>query len=97
MTSAWRSWISCLCRKVTYCSFPRPLRIDRCPICRAELAAHLFAVRTRFLVPLDQAFDKDRVALMIAGFDVPHTHIHLFPADGMADYDPANAKKDANH
>jgi HIT family protein len=44
---------------------------------------------------LDDAFDKDRVALMIAGFDVPHTHIHLFPADGMAEYDPANAKKDA--
>ena len=32
---------------------------------------------------------------MIAGFDVPHTHIHLFPADSMAEYDPANAKKDA--
>ena len=28
---------------------------------------------------------------MIAGFDVPHTHIHLFPADSMAEYDPANA------
>ena len=69
--------------------------IDRWPDLPAELAAHLFAVAHKISGALDQAFDKDRVALMIAGFDVPHTHIHLFPADGMADYDPANAKKDA--
>ena len=30
---------------------------------------------------------------MIAGFDVPHTHIHLFPADSMAQFDPKNADK----
>ena len=57
----------------------------------AELAAHLFAVAHKISGALDRAFDKDRVALMIAGFDVPHTHIHLFPADSMAEYDPANA------
>ena len=56
-----------------------------------ELAAHLFAVAHKISGALDRAFDKDRVALMIAGFDVPHTHIHLFPADSMAEYDPANA------
>ena len=60
---------------------------------REELAAHLFAVAHKISQALDQAFDKDRVALMIAGFDVPHTHIHLFPADSMAEYDPANALK----
>ena len=59
--------------------------VDRWPDLPAELAAHLFAVAHKISGALDQAFDKDRVALMIAGFDVPHTHIHLF----------ANAKKDA--
>ena len=65
--------------------------IDRWPELPAELAAHLFAVAHKISGALDRAFDKDRVALMIAGFDVPHTHIHLFPADSMAEYDPANA------
>ena len=69
--------------------------VDRWPDLPAELAAHLFAVAHKISGALDQAFDKDRVALMIAGFDLPHTHIHLFPVVSMADYDPANAKKDA--
>ena len=69
--------------------------VDRWPDLPAELAAHLFAVAHKISGALDQAFDKDRVALMIAGFDVPHTPIHQFPADGMADYAPAHAKKDA--
>ena len=38
-----------------------------------------------------EAFDAKRAGYVIAGFDVPHTHIHLFPADSMAEYDPANA------
>ena len=67
--------------------------IDRWPDLPPELAAHLFAVAHKISQALDQAFDKDRVALMIAGFDVPHTHIHLFPADSMVEYDPANALK----
>ena len=58
-------------------------------------AAHLFAVAHTIAAALDEISERSRVGLMIAGFDVPHTHIHLFPADGMAEYDPANAKKDA--
>ena len=53
--------------------------IDRWPELPAELAAHLFAVAHKISGALDRAFDKDRVALMIAGFD------------SMAEYDPANA------
>ena len=60
-----------------------------------QTAAHLFAVAHKIAAALDQLSERSRVGLMIAGFDVPHTHIHLFPADGMADYDPANAKKNA--
>jgi histidine triad (HIT) family protein len=29
---------------------------------------------------LQERFDPPRVAMIIAGFDVPHTHIHLIPA-----------------
>lgn len=33
------------------------------------------------------AFGTPRAAYIIAGFDVPHTHIHVFPTTQMADYD----------
>ncbi|MDO5670418.1 MAG: HIT family protein [Corynebacterium sp.] len=33
------------------------------------------------------AFDSSRAGYIIAGFDVPHTHIHVFPTDAMAEYD----------
>lgn len=29
---------------------------------------------------IEQAFDPPRVGQMIAGFEVPHVHIHVFPA-----------------
>ncbi|MFP7366172.1 HIT family protein [Corynebacterium callunae] len=38
-----------------------------------------------------KAFGSARCGYIIAGFDVPHTHIHLFPTDKMADYNFANA------
>ena len=34
-----------------------------------------------------EAFNAPRCGYIIAGFDVPHTHIHLFPTDKMSDYD----------
>ena len=37
------------------------------------------------------AFGTPRAAYIIAGFDVPHTHIHVFPTTQMADYDFSKA------
>ena len=34
-----------------------------------------------------EAFDAERAGYVIAGFDVPHAHIHVFPTNTMADYD----------
>ncbi len=33
----------------------------------------------------------DRIAAVVAGFDVPHAHLHLLPANTMADLDFARA------
>jgi histidine triad (HIT) family protein len=33
------------------------------------------------------AFGTGRVGLIIAGFEVPHTHLHVIPADEMNDLD----------
>ena len=37
------------------------------------------------------AFDAPRVGQMIAGFEVPHVHVHVFPASGIDDIGFANA------
>lgn len=43
---------------------------------------------------LDRAFDCNRVGTVIAGFEVPHVHVHVFPADEMDDFDFRNAAGD---
>ncbi|WP_106124585.1 HIT family protein [Pseudosporangium ferrugineum] len=52
-----------------------------------ELAAHLMAVSHRIGGVLKRAFDAPRAGLVIAGFEVPHAHVHVFPAYEMADFD----------
>lgn len=34
-----------------------------------------------------EAFGSERAGYMIAGFEVPHAHIHVFPANDMSGYD----------
>ena len=49
--------------------------------------AHLNAVAHEIGNAVKDAFDAPRAGYIIAGFDVPHTHIHLFPTAKMSDYD----------
>jgi diadenosine tetraphosphate (Ap4A) HIT family hydrolase len=37
------------------------------------------------------AFDAPRAGLIIAGFEVPHLHVHVFPAWSISDFDFGNA------
>ncbi|GAB2871571.1 HIT family protein [Streptomyces deserti] len=39
-----------------------------------------------------QAWDAPRAGLFIAGFEVPHLHIHVAPAWGMGDFDFSTAE-----
>ena len=54
-------------------------------------AAHLMAVAHRIARVQQEVFAPARVGLMVAGFEVPHTHLHVLPIDGMVDLDFANA------
>jgi histidine triad (HIT) family protein len=36
---------------------------------------------------MDQVFDCKRIGLTVIGLEVPHTHIHLMPINGIADMD----------
>ena len=51
------------------------------------LQQHLFDVARKIAVAQKQAFNSRRVGMVIAGFEVPHTHIHLIPMNTMADMD----------
>lgn len=56
-----------------------------------ELAAHLFAVSHRVGLALQEAFDCEKVGMIIAGYEVPHAHIHLVPTNDMSELSFANA------
>lgn len=55
------------------------------------LWAHLSGVAHIIGGAIREAFDNARIGVVIAGFEVPHAHIHVFGADTMAQFDFANA------
>lgn len=55
------------------------------------LLAHLTAVSHAIGEAIRSVFAPPRVGLLVAGFEVPHLHLHVFPADDMAAFDFANA------
>jgi histidine triad (HIT) family protein len=55
------------------------------------VAQHCFAVAKRIAVAQKQVLHCDRVALIIAGFEVPHCHLHVIPATTIADVSFDNA------
>ena len=44
-----------------------------------ETAAHLFVVAQRVGKALEAAYPGSRACILIAGFEVPHTHLHVVP------------------
>ena len=59
------------------------------------LAAHLTEVARTLGKALQHAFPCKRVGLMIAGLEVPHTHLHVLPIDRLQDMDFANQDPEA--
>ena len=56
-----------------------------------DLNAHLFDVARRIGLAQQKAFDPARVGVIIAGYEVPHAHIHVIPTDDMSQLSFANA------
>ena len=61
-----------------------------------ELTEHLFAVTRIIGVAQREAFGCDRVGVIIAGYEVPHTHIHVIPTSDMSQLSFANAASSIN-
>lgn len=57
------------------------------------LAAHLMTTAQAIGKALQEGFAPGRVGLLIAGLEVPHTHLHVVPFDEMGDLDFARADR----
>jgi histidine triad (HIT) family protein len=51
----------------------------------AELAAHLMVVARAIGAAQMAAFAPNRIGMIIAGLEVPHTHLHVIPIETEAD------------
>lgn len=61
--------------------------IDHFDDLSAELASHLMVVSQKVAKAIKLAFPCERCGMVIAGLEVPHTHIHLFPVNEISDFD----------
>jgi diadenosine tetraphosphate (Ap4A) HIT family hydrolase len=63
----------------------------------APTMAHLSVVSQKIARALQKAFPAERIAMIIAGLEVPHTHLHLVPMNEMEelDFDRAGEGKHA--
>jgi histidine triad (HIT) family protein len=60
-----------------------------------ELAAHLMVIAQRIGRAQMAVFAPVRVGLIIAGFEVPHAHMHVVPINGESELQFANADRHA--
>ncbi|MDO5721564.1 MAG: HIT family protein [Actinomycetaceae bacterium] len=63
----------------------------------SEVAAHLMAVAQIVGRAQLEVFECERIGLTIAGFEVPHTHLHVIPLRSEADLSLSNAQSVSEH
>jgi histidine triad (HIT) family protein len=54
------------------------------------LASHLLLVSQTIGKAIQHGFNPVKVGLWIAGLEVPHVHLHVFPVHAISDFNPAN-------
>jgi histidine triad (HIT) family protein len=57
----------------------------------AELDAHLFEVARVVGQAQMAVFDCERIGLIVAGYEVPHLHVHVIPTSSIRQFDFARA------
>jgi diadenosine tetraphosphate (Ap4A) HIT family hydrolase len=67
--------------------------VDQWTDAAPPLLLHCVEVAQRIGNAAKQAFGAPRAGLIIAGLEVPHVHIHVFPAWELDDFNFANAKQ----
>ena len=67
--------------------------VDQWTDAAEPLLQHCLRVARRVGNAAKQAFGAPRAGLIIAGLEVPHLHVHVFPAWELADFSFASAKQ----
>nr|WP_120491797.1 HIT family protein [Corynebacterium lactis] len=67
--------------------------VDRWTDASPKLWAHMNEVAQMVGNAVVNAFDAPRAGYLIAGFEVPHAHIHVFPAHDMSGYNLENVDR----
>ena len=67
------------------------VQIDHWDDLTDDIAAHLMLVAKKITKAIKKVYPCTRVGLIIAGLEVPHTHLHLIPVDSMSDFDFSQA------
>ncbi|GAB2925661.1 HIT family protein [Rhodococcus aerolatus] len=60
----------------------------------ADLAAHLWVVAQHVGRAQQDAFSPSKVGVLVAGEEVPHTHVHLIPFTSVRQLEISNAEAD---
>jgi len=55
--------------------------------------ARVMAISQHIGKAVSKAFDTERSGLIIAGLEVPHLHVHVFPARNLSDFGFANVDR----
>lgn len=58
-----------------------------------DLLADLMVCAKKIALAIKKEIACERVGIVVAGLEVPHTHIHLIPMNTIADLNFANAKE----
>lgn len=77
-----------------HCLVVPRVEVDEWTDLDGDLVGHLTSVAHTIGQAQKDVFNPSRVGLMIAGFEVPHVHMHVIPIDTMAQLDFANANTD---
>ena len=67
--------------------------IDKWTDIPADLWAHMNEVAQNIGAVIVDKFNAERAGYLIAGFEVPHAHIHVFPANDMSGYTLSTAMR----
>ena len=71
------------------------VEVDRWTDLPVDVAMHAMQVAHAIANAQLTVWPASRAGLMIAGFEVPHVHLHVFPTDGMHNFDFRTANSNA--
>ncbi|MDO5634245.1 MAG: HIT family protein [Micrococcus sp.] len=67
--------------------------VDKWTDASPETFAHVMQVAQRIGAAQIEAFGSARAGQMIAGYEVPHLHVHVWPSNSLRDFDITLADK----